>query len=565
MVALALCLIACTGSRPGSEAVDPSLGLTREDYRGLRARAPAIPAKAEPPIPSLRGGEVTASKTQDKPLPKSLDMRVSVTVDETVPLRAVFLELGRKAALNMELDSQIKASGVIFSAHEQPVRRVIERLCRMAGLRVSFDEDAVRIGRDVPRTQIYRLDYLSLARATRGEVGIATNVFAQVARGGGADAAGNNSTTKIEAHAEADFWAEIDRNLKEIVSQSETEEDAGTSKNSGRMGYTLNRQAGLVTVTAPDRVQERVATYLDRLRRHALAQVLIEARIIEVSLSENYRAGINWRSLNDDIVGGALRFGPFAPAGPFVAPTTAADGVMTLTYSGGDMAGIANLVRRFGTVRTLSSPRLTVLNNQTAILKVAENDVYFTSTVEATPVVGAGGAVSVTRTITSTPNTVPVGLVMTVQPAIDPSSGEITLSLRPTISRIVRRVSDPSVSITAAEAGVPVSSEVPVVEVREMDSVLRLHSGDVAVLGGLMQDHAKNDEEGPPVLDELPVLGALVKSRDESSNVSELVILLRATLAELPAPDAADRDLYTRYHADPRPLLQSQSQPPAAP
>jgi general secretion pathway protein D len=130
------------------------------------------------------------------------------------------------------------------------------------------------------------------------------------------------------------------------------------------------------------------------------------------------------------------------------------------------------------------------------------------------------------------------------------------MTLRPTISRVLSYVSDPSISLNAAEAGVKteVDSKIPVLAVREMDSVLQLHTGEVAVMGGLMQDSAENTENGAPPFDVIPVIDNLAKSRNNSATTNELVILLRATILDHPLPDGADQDLYRRYTPDPRPL-----------
>jgi general secretion pathway protein D len=231
--------------------------------------------------------------------------------------------------------------------------------------------------------------------------------------------------------------------------------------------------------------------------------------------------------------------------------------MFTASVNEKDFSGILSLVRTFGATRILSSPRLTVLNNQTAVLKVARNEVYFlTSAQFPTTISAAGVPVSGTPVFSSTPRTVPVGLVMTVQPAIDAERGRVTMTLRPTISRVVDRVNDPSIGLNAAQSGVsnPVQSRIPVLAVREMDSVIQLNSGEVAIMGGLMQDSSQNQDQGVPPFDELPVVGNLAKSRDNQGETSELVILLRATILDNASPDETDMDLYERYNRDPRPL-----------
>lgn len=551
------------------DPVDPIKGLTREDYRALRDDPPE---PVGPPIPRLSYRFGHKAKT-----PLASDRIVSISVTDKVPLKDVLMELARKADVNLELDPRI-SGGVIFSASRQPFSKVLDRLCKMAGLRATMEDSFLRVELDEPYIKSYALDYLTQIRRARSEIGIATNVFASMqsgrsGSGGGLSnagdvASGNNSTTKVESESQSDFWSDISANINAILSNTHTTRslriENGDIKQQLReeglsptQPFSVNKQAGLLTVFGTGRQHEAIEKYLTRVRRNTNAQVLIEARVIEVELNENYQSGINWRTLFNSTFNAAARFGPAAAGAPFVAATSATDGVVTLSLNDSDFAGILNFVRGFGATRTLSSPRLTVLNNQPAVLKVARNEVYFTSTVLTTPIVTFGGSpVAVQRTVNSTPNTVPVGFLMTVQPSINPDRQEVTLNLRPTVSFIVDRVEDPGVKIAAADANVPeVSSSIPVVAVREMDSVLTLQSGMVAVLGGLMQDTSGNLENGVPFADEVPFLGNLAKRRKDDAKMSELVILLRATIADTqPEPDVADAQLYHEFATDRHPL-----------
>lgn len=547
-----------------ADKIDPSGNLSRSDYRALRerpvaveyARQPDARADDGPPIPDLVSTMAAPALT-----PQETTL-VSLSVTDAVPLRDVLIELARKAQVGLELDPRVKG-GVIFSAHNQPLRQVLERLCDLAGLRYTLSANALQVAPDEPYSHDYTLDYLNMSRKSESEVALATNVFDSDVGGAGSNntrSSGNNgdnnSTAKVKGFAEADFWGEIEKNLTSILGQP-----GAVNGKSG--SFSVNRQAGLITVYASMKQQRSIETFLRRAEKLARAQVLIEARIVEVELDDQYRAGINWRTLFDKGFNMAARFGPTAAGAPFVSAATASDGLFTASYSGSDFSAILNLVREFGATRILSSPRLTVLNNQTAVMKVARNEVYFTTSAQFPTTVTAGGVpVSGTPVFTSTPRTVPVGLVMTVQPVINGDAQEVTLNLRPTISRVVDRVSDPSIGLNAAQHNVnaPIDSKIPVLAVREMDSILRLRSGEVGVMGGLMQDSSINNDKGVPPFDEVPLLGNLARARDNNGTVSELVILLRATITDQARPDSADADLYNKFNNDPRPLIP----PPAA-
>ncbi|NDE89580.1 MAG: pilus (MSHA type) biogenesis protein MshL [Alphaproteobacteria bacterium] len=552
------------------DKVDPVMNLDREDYRDLRKERDT---DAGPPIPRVPYKTNTAAKNKI-----ANDKIISISITEKVPVKDVLQELASKAEVNLELDPRI-TGGVIFTAIRQPFSRVLDRLCNMAGLRYTVEDHFLRIELDEPYIRSYPIDYLTLIRKSNSEIGIATNVFSTIQGGNGRTnsnvsgngdvASGNNSTTKVETQAIADFWGEIESNIEAILTNTRSTRsmrvDGETLKELKQDGisptkaFAINRQAGLISVFGTQRQQQAVETYLKKIRRNVNSQVLIEARIMEVQLDEDYRSGINWRTLFKGGVNAAARFGTAAAGAPFATASTATDGVVTLSLKDNDFGGILNFVRSFGTSRTLSSPRLTVLNNQPAVLKVARNEVYFTSTIETTPIIGTNGGspVGVQRTVNSTPNTVPIGFLMTVQPSINEERDEVTLNLRPTVSFIVDRVEDPGVKIAAADANVPeVSSSIPVVAVREMDSVLTLKSGAIAVMGGLMQDSSGNLEQGVPFADEVPIIGNIAKARSNSSQLTELVILLRATVLNNDAskPDEADAELYHKFNHDRRPL-----------
>ena len=327
--------------------------------------------------------------------------------------------------------------------------------------------------------------------------------------------------------------------------------------------FTVNRQAGIVSVFGTQREHKAVSAYLERLHASVTSQVLIEAKILEVSLNDEYRFGINWVSL---FRGGTNFAAPFnttvtglvtPPAfDQLISPTGVGNlgtaDVLTFAFGGEDLNAIANLVEEFGTVRALSSPRLTVMQNQTAVLKVAEEQVFFELEVEPGTVTAG---VATASAFTSTVNTVTVGLVMTVQASINLDTDEITLTLRPTITSVATFVNDPAVAIEAARAGAGgVVSPVPEVTVQEIDTVISLQSGSVIVIGGLMQDRTTVDETGIPGLSDLPWIGSAFKSKSRNTEKTELVIFLRATIIRNDPVDPYDIDLYKLFGEDRRPL-----------
>jgi general secretion pathway protein D len=212
------------------------------------------------------------------------------------------------------------------------------------------------------------------------------------------------------------------------------------------------------------------------------------------------------------------------------------------------------------------------MNNQPATLKVAQNHVYFklTATVTSTPAI-AGSVASQTATYNSQLQTLPIGLVMTVQPSVDAEHGLVTLGLRPSVTAWPgTTVSDPAVALSIASAcGIAVTgacsptnvsnaiaaAAVPVVDIRELESVVTVPSGAVVVLGGLMQQIDSKTDSGIPGASDAPVVGNLFKANSDQVQLTELVVFLKATLVHGPETvDWADKDTYQKYMHDPRPL-----------
>lgn len=321
--------------------------------------------------------------------------------------------------------------------------------------------------------------------------------------------------------------------------------------------YSINSQAGIVTVFANKRQHAAIDRYLRTVRNSVLQQVLIEAKILEITLNDQYRSGINWQGFlgpNDDIAF-TTNFSRSVVVGDTGTPTVG----VTWSNSDQDLSVAAQMVKQFGTVRTLSSPRITVLNNQTAVLKVAQNQIFFDLQVDRET------SEQTQRTIVSVESeikSIPVGLIMNVQPAIDPVTRRISMGLRPSITRVTGYVSDPGVAIQVAQinaennTGINVSSQIPIVEVREMDSLITMESGQTAVMGGLMQDSSENSREGLPGAMDIPILGQAVSQNVRGSKVTELVIFIRATIVN-DRDSVSDEDirLYKTFTPDPRPIV----------
>ncbi|MGN6670318.1 MAG: secretin N-terminal domain-containing protein, partial [Candidatus Nucleicultricaceae bacterium] len=359
----------------------------------------------------------------------------------------------------------------------------------------------------------------------------------------------NGSNTVLSTSSETDLWHELQNNLKMILHAHDQGE-----KTQNR--YTINKQAGLISVYATHAQQKKIKNFLDTIKKLVTAQVIIEAKIVEIHLNDEYKSGVNWNSLKGDFTIQAP-FGSLATPGPFKLDQVPARDVFTIGGHGHHLTGLMSLMEKFGTVRTLANPRITVMNNQSAVLKVGTNGIYFR--LEYSREYGFDTERE-KEYVTTQIQSVPIGLVMVVHPCINVGNGTVVMNLRPTISRIVDEKEDPAVAILSKQQQ---KSLIPEVQMREFDSVIHMNSGELVVLGGLMENRSDHSTSGLPGVSDVEFFGELFKGRSHKDHVTELVILLKATIVDQTkiAPQvlesnvhAHDKHLYDAFAKDPRPL-----------
>lgn len=488
------------------------------------------PVETEKPTPVT----VAPAKPVPLPYPAGALLPISLNVTEHMPVRPVLSELAKQADVGLSMPVDLPDKRVDMTIRSRPIYEAIEQLCAASGLRATWQGNNLQIEADLPYSHNYAVQFLNLTRTSDHHVATSTDVFANNTKSQQMGDNGSDSTVKNAS--ENDFWHELEKNLILMLDKDGT--------------YTVHKQAGLVTVIAKQSQHRQVETYLNLLRKAVRSQVVIEAKVVEVILKDEFRSGINWKKIKGTDIALNLPFGDKAAGFPGLDPANSTPNMLQFGISGKAFESVVNALDEFGITRTLSSPRLTVMNNQTALLKVAKNQVYFRLRYDKRYSTNNNQeSVAVSSDI----QTIPIGLVLSVHPSIDLETNEIILFLRPTISRLNSSVRDPAVDIAAVQASQSntiAPSTVPVVEVREIDSVLRTKSGEIAVLGGLMEVRTTEELSQLPILGDVPGLRELFGAGGDSTYVVELVILLRATISDA-APDAADERL-SRQNQDPR-------------
>jgi MSHA biogenesis protein MshL len=533
---------------------------------GLAAACAPLPPK--PSDSHLMREEVTAAAGIPAPARSSMDLppptavaapeRYTVVVNN-VPAPELLLTLARDAKINVDVHPDIKGT-VSINAIDQTLVQILTRIAQQIDMRYTLEGNQLSVMPDTPFVRIYRVDYINMSRDTTSRTAIATQVATTGGTGGAQgteQASGNNSDSELVNTSKNQYWQSLIESLKALLQETDkimpggADEApvAGTDTKPAAAPSVRFREAasviaqpetGVVAVRASSRQHERVQEFLDSSVRSARRQVLIEATIVEVELTDAFEQGIDWQALRagaETSIGLTLRPAGFLtqlPGGSPVGSTPPTLGLIEVDHSDGkfSITSALRLLQSYGRTRVLSSPKISVLNNQTALIKVVDNIVYFQLSTDYTP--GTQGSPS-TFTVNSIPSTVPVGFLMNVTPQIS-AGDEVVLNLRPTISRLTGYVEDPGVALSLAlarqgGANVPdISSRVPEIQTREMESIIKVSDGQIAVLGGLMREESANGEDAVPGAVKLPGVGNLFRNRSRRSKKSELVIFLRPVI-----------------------------------
>lgn len=566
-------------------------------------------SNAAPAVAGVIPQTSTRSIVLPPPKPATKVETYSVVVTN-VSAREILFALARDAKINIDIGQGIEGI-VTLNAIDQTLPQILDRISKQVDMRYTIENGSLFVEADKPYLKTYKIDFINMSRTVKSSVFTSSQIGGATA--GTTAGTGNTASTAVLSETKNNLMESLVENVRAIITDEDriryterverrndmaasargtgsasenNSNSSGSNSGKGQSGKTgdgvsgkgnedvasqassiqqigkyepavninANKETGVLLVRATGRQHKKVQEFIDRVMTTARRQVLIEATIAEVTLSSNYQQGIDWSRMRLGAKGFQLKQSA-TNLGTGSALAAGQTGQMLLldyanpTSNLGALAASVTLLDSFGDVKVLSSPKLSVMNNQTATLKVVDNRVYFTITV--TP--GTTTGTTITQPVyTTTPVPVSVGFTMNVTPEIN-DTDYVTINVRPTITRIIRYVDDPNPSL-ANPCGVGVTScsitavknQIPELRTREMESIIRVSSGQIAVLGGLMQDEINNGTDGIPVLDDIPGVGNIFKNRNDSKSKTELVIFLRPVVIK----DASLEGDYSSYRSN---------------
>jgi MSHA biogenesis protein MshL len=552
---LAALLVSCVD--PQTKKVDPSI-LSEVDNAAKQARSNQPEAVRDALLPPLRA---EIPRVPGAPVEPRFDLVVNAA-----PAQQVFMSIVSGTRYSMVVNPSV-GGAVSVNLKDVTVREAMEAIREAYGYEFRIDGTRIYVEAAGLQTRVFQVNYLMGLRSGRSDVRVSSGAVsstlqqqgapgAPAGMGAGPGALGafglsaiattSTDASRVSTVSQNDFWSEVVLALRSLVGAGE-----------GR-SVVVSPQSGVIVVRALPQELRTIEKYLKAIRLSIERQVMIEAKVIEVTLSQDYQAGVNWAAFpTSGISAGQVSQGTLlqrSPPGGANLQITGASGItgspgaftttggavagfpgnnlINLTNPGASLFGLAFQARNFaalitfletqGAVQVLSSPRVAALNNQKAVLKVG-TDQFFVTNITGTPLTNSTGVVTSVQ-ITPTFNPFFSGVSLDITPQID-EDGNILLHIHPLVS-------DVQTNTIQFDFGVGGAQDIPLAKssVNETDTMVRAQDGNIVALGGLMQVQVTNTKSGIPGLQDIPGIGAAFRSTQRTTIKKELVILLKPTV-----------------------------------
>ncbi len=476
------------------------------------AKPERLPAAVETAL--LPDATLTLPKEAAQPLEPRFDLAVN-----NAPAAELFMGIVSGTRYSMILNPQV-AGTISVNLKNVTVAEAMAAIREQYGYDYRIDGTRIFVQPLTLQTRFYAISYLPGQRQGSSEMRVSSSVLTSspgaTATGAGSANVGGSTTSidtsRLSTQLQTNFWGELQSSIGLLIgcNASGSAATATVSCPEGR-SIVSSPATGLLAVRAFPAEHRLVADYLRAAQLTVDRQVMIEAKIIEVSLNEDAQAGINWSYAAGSF---SLKKGDKLPP----ANTRSPSGNFTLGLISGGFEAVMSFLETQGAVHVLSSPRISAINNQKAVLKVG-TDEFFVTGVSTTTTTGT--ATTTTPTVILSPFF--SGISLDITPQID-DQDNIILHVHPSVTSVSEVTKQ--ITLYGQASSLPLASS----NVSETDSIVRLKDGQIAAIGGLMKRESHGDSAKTPGLGDMPVGNLLFKNTSASRLKSELVILLKPTI-----------------------------------
>jgi len=508
-------LTACHSFKPGKE-IKPHI-------EQELAQAPAKTKEIAPlQMPSALTQSLLSSINNEQTISDELAIKRFDVAANDVEVGAFFAGLTDGTPFSVAVHPEVSGS-ISINLKNVTFNEVIAVIKRMYPLDIVNEGRIVQVLPAQMRTETIPVNYLMMQRHGQSTVSVVAGGVSQFGQGGNSSGSSSSSSnqqssefgssnqnlelngSRIQTINQNDFWKELEVALKSLIGVSD-----------GR--YVIaSPQASLVTVNALPSEISQLKEFLNQSQENLQRQVILEAKIIEVTLKDEYQQGVNWERISSGLEGG-ISFATTAGSTISNSISAAIGGASSLTIQKGDFNGVINLLETQGDVQMLSNPRVTATNNQKAVIKVGQDE-YFVTNVSSTTVTGTSTTTSPEIDLTPFFS----GIALDVTPQID-KYGSVILHVHPSVTETEEQLK--VITLDDQRFELPLAQS----NIRESDTVIRAQSGEIVVIGGLMQTSTEDEESKTPVLGDIPMFGNLFKSIRKRQEKKELIILIKPTV-----------------------------------